>query len=119
VIRDRAYLVYITEAIASVHDLTAQGREAFSAAKHDQAAVLYYLQTLTEVTQRISEELKASHPEIDWIAIAGFRNRLVHGYLTVNLDIVWSIVENHLGPLQSVVDAMLQVLDEQEQGSGE
>jgi uncharacterized protein with HEPN domain len=113
---DRAYLIYISECIANVRELTAQGREAFMAAKHDQAAVLYYLQTLAESTQRLSDTLKAQHPEINWVRIGGFRNRLVHGYLSVNLKIVWEIVEKDLEPLRQAVEAMQRELDAGENG---
>lgn len=84
---DRVYLSYILECIANVEELTAAGRTAFEDGKHDRAAALYYLQTMAESTQRLSEALKAEHAEVDWVAISGFRNRLVHGYLNVNMNI--------------------------------
>jgi len=109
--RDRPYLDYIDQSIASVEELTSGGREIFLAAKHDQAATLYYLQTLAEATQRISDALKSAHPEVDWAAIGGFRNRLAHGYLDVDLDIIWNVIKNYLPPLKTAVQAMLQSLD--------
>ncbi|MCC7446855.1 MAG: DUF86 domain-containing protein [Anaerolineae bacterium] len=108
---DKVHLIYIRECIVNIEDLTAQGRDAFMVAKHDQAAALYYLQTLAESTQRLSEPIKAAYPEIDWTAISGFRNRLAHGYLSVNMAIVWNVIENYLPPLKQAVDAMLQDLD--------
>jgi uncharacterized protein with HEPN domain len=113
---DRIHLTYILECIANVDELTASGREAFEAAKHDRAAVLYYLQTMAESTQRLSETIKASHAEIDWLAIAGFRNRLVHGYLNVNVDILWSVIENYLPGLKLSVGQMLAGLNDSEAG---
>ena len=71
-----------------------------------QDAVLRNLQTLAESTQRISDELKALHPEVDWRAIAGFRNVLVHDYLGINLDRVWEIVSVHLPVLASQMEAI-------------
>ncbi len=62
---DKVYLTYILECIANVEELTASGRAAFESAKHDRAAALYYLQTMAESTQRLSESLKATHTEID------------------------------------------------------
>jgi uncharacterized protein with HEPN domain len=59
-------------------------------------ATIYRLQTLAESTQRLSAEFKGAHPEIPWADIARFRNRAVHGYLGVNLDIVWDIVERDI-----------------------
>jgi uncharacterized protein with HEPN domain len=77
------------------------------ASKLIQAAVLYKLQTMAEATQLLSETIKATHPEIDWSAIRGFRNRIVHGYLSINLTIVWNIVMNDVPPLRHAITAML------------
>jgi uncharacterized protein with HEPN domain len=54
------------------------------------------LHTLSESTQRISNELKKQHPDIDWRTIAAFRNVVVHDYLGVDLDRIWDIVEDDL-----------------------
>ena len=113
--QDQVYLSHILECVADIEELTAKGRAAFEAAKHDRAAVLYYLQTMAESTQRLSEPLKAAHTEIDWIAISGFRNRLVHGYLGVNIDIVWNVIENYLPGLKQAASDMLGSLDTSEE----
>lgn len=107
---DRVYLIYIVECIDNIKELTEAGREAFFAAKHDQAAVIYYLQTLAESTQRLSSSLKDKHPEIEWTLISGLRNRLVHEYLDINRNIVWSIVTNQLDPLRATISQMLEEL---------
>lgn len=54
---DQVFLSYILECIANIEDLTRNGREAFEAAKHDRAAALYYLQTMAETPQRLSETI--------------------------------------------------------------
>lgn len=107
---DRVYLNHIKESIQSIREFTLDGREAFMASPLIQAAVLYKLQTLAESTQRLSDTIRAPHDEVDWNAIRGFRNRLAHGYLDVNLEIVWNVVENALHPLGTAVDAMLESL---------
>jgi uncharacterized protein with HEPN domain len=106
------------EMIANIDELSARGRDAFMAAKHDQAATLYYLQTMAESAQRLTETIKATHPEIDWTAISGFRNRLVRGYLDVNMDIVWNVIVNDLPGLKRAAVAMLQILDSAEPPEG-
>jgi uncharacterized protein with HEPN domain len=106
------------EMIANIDELSARGRDAFMAAKHDQAATLYYLQTMAESAQRLTETIKATHPEIDWTAISGFRNRLVRGYLDVNMDIVWNVIVNDLPGLKRAAVAMLQILDSAEPPKG-
>lgn len=112
---DEPYLIYVRDAIGHIEQLTPSSEEdlAKGAFTHDLAAILYYLHTLSEATQRLSEEAKSGYPEIDWPGIAGFRNRLVHGYLNVNTAIVWNVVKNYLPPLKVVISKMLQELDQQ------
>jgi uncharacterized protein with HEPN domain len=69
-----------------------------------QDATLRRLQTLSESTQRLSPALKSAHPEIPWDDIAGFRNRLVHAYLDIDLDLVWNTVVRDLPPLLHVAE---------------
>ena len=75
-----------------------------------------YLAHIIEMIGNI-DELSArghEHPEIDWTAISGFRNRLVHGYLEVNRDIVWNVMVNDLPELKHAAVSMLQALDSAE-----
>ncbi|MGH7747545.1 MAG: HepT-like ribonuclease domain-containing protein, partial [Candidatus Dormibacteria bacterium] len=76
---DREQLEYITRALTRLTALGADGREAFLDDWVRQSAALYELQTLAEATQRLSEDLRARHPELPWRDIAAFRNRIVHG----------------------------------------
>jgi uncharacterized protein with HEPN domain len=93
---DRLYIVHVLECVRRVQEFCQGGEDAFRGSELIQDAVLRNLQTLAESTQRISDPLKVLHPEIDWRAIAGFRNILVHDYLGINLERVWEIVIAHL-----------------------
>ena len=59
---------------------------------------------MAESTQRLSPQLEAGHPEVPWDDIAGFRNRAVHAYLGIDLDIVWDILERDLPTLARVAE---------------
>ena len=83
------------------------GREAFDDDLDRQDATLRRLQTLSESAQRLSTELKERHSTVPWGQIAGMRNRLVHVYLDVDLDVVWNTLDAGLPPLRAVVDAEL------------
>ncbi len=72
-----------------------------------QDAVLWRLETLSEATVKLSDELKARYPEIRWQAVRGFRNIVAHGYLELNLDLVWEIIDFHLKDLAIVADQEL------------
>jgi uncharacterized protein with HEPN domain len=63
---------------------------------------------MAESTQRLSDATKEAHPEVDWYKISGFRNLLVHGYLGVDLDRVWIIVERDLPSLKRAIISMLK-----------
>lgn len=105
---DCLYLIHIKECLDRIRQYTAEGRASFFDDIKTQDAVLRNLQTLAESTQRLSEAAKASHQEIDWRAIAGFRNVLVHDYLGVDLQQVWDIVVRDLPPLEACVTQLLQ-----------
>ena len=101
--RHRRFLTYIRDAIDLIEQRTQAGREAFLNDIDIQDAVLWRLQTLAEATHRLPPEVKAQHPEIRWRAIYGFRNIAAHGYLDLQIDRVWEIVEVHLPALKAVV----------------
>ena len=105
---DRVYLDHIARAIARIEQYSAPGRDEFFVDTKTQDAVLRNLQTLAESTQRLSSELKAAHPEIDWRNIAAFRNVVVHDYLGVSLERVWDIVHEDLPTLKARITAIIE-----------
>lgn len=64
---------------------------------------------MAESTQRLSEPLKASQPQVDWRGLAGFRNVLTHGYLDIRLERVWAVLEQDLPTLKAAVEEMLRI----------
>jgi uncharacterized protein with HEPN domain len=56
-----------------------------------QYAVLHATALIGEAASRLSPEFRQDHPDIPWREIIGTRNRIIHGYETVKLDIVWDI----------------------------
>ena len=68
---DRVYLLHILECIQRIEGNTSGGHDAFMASHTLQDAVLRNLQTMAESTQRLSEELKAEHPEVGVAADRG------------------------------------------------
>jgi uncharacterized protein with HEPN domain len=102
--RQRRLLEYVRDAISLIDRRTRDGREAFLDDVDLQDAVLWRLETLAEATNRFAPELKARHPEIRWRAIYGFRNIAAHGYLELQIDRVWEIIEVHLPALKSAIE---------------
>lgn len=83
---DTIYLCHILEYIRRIEANVAGGREPFMASHTLQDAMLKNLQTMTESTPRLSDTLKAAHPDVEWRRIIAFGNVLVHDYLGIDLD---------------------------------
>jgi uncharacterized protein with HEPN domain len=101
----------VLECIAAIREFTSGGYDAFISDRKTNKAVLRELHELAESARRLSPGLKGEHPEIPWSAIAGFRNVIVHDYLGLNTQRVWSIVQRDLVPLETAVRSMLSWLE--------
>jgi len=104
---DTVYLRHIRECIRRIEENVAEGRDRFIASHTFQDAVLRNLQTVAESTQRLSDDLKEKHPDIQWRRIAAFRNVLVHDYLGIDLERVWEITQRDIPKLKQAVLTML------------
>ena len=105
--RDILYLLHIRECLERITDYTKDGWAKFQTDLMAQDAVFRNLQIMGESTQRLSASLQASRPEIQWRDIAAFRNRLVHDYLTLNLEQIWQIITNDLPVFRQQIDTMI------------
>ena len=105
---DRLYLIHIGECIERILRYTAGGRDVFLGDTMVQDAVTRNLQVLAESTRRLSDGLKARRSEVDWRAIAAFRNVIVHDYLGLDIPQVWTIVERDVPPLKQAIEAALR-----------
>ena len=103
---DGVLLDHIRECIERIQEYTGRERAVFFESHLVQDAVVRNLQILAESTQRLSETIKDNEKDVPWRAIAGFRNVLVHGYLGIDLEIVWSVVEKDLPKLSSAIERM-------------
>ncbi len=104
---DTVYLRHIMECIRRIEDNIAEGRDQFLKSHTLQDAVLRNFQTMSESTQRLSDDMKATKPEIEWYRISAFRNVLVHDYLGIDVERIWEITQRDIPPLKRAVLAML------------
>ncbi len=66
------------------------------------------LEIVGEAASRVTAETQQRFDRIPWAEIIGMRNRLIHGYDRVDLDILWTIVQDDLSHLVEELDAALQ-----------
>jgi uncharacterized protein with HEPN domain len=76
-------------------------------------ATLRNLELIGEAATHVPDEVRAAHPEVPWRMIVATRNRLIHGYLGIDDDTVWSILTDDLPALIPLLESVLeQYLDE-------
>lgn len=98
---------HILDAIAKIRRIQARGDLTQDDILYD--AALRNLQTLSESTQHLPNDLKATCSEIPWRDISGFRNILVHNYLgEIDSQTVAAVIDRHLNALEASVRAMLE-----------
>ena len=73
-------------------------------------ALVRLLEIVGQAASRVSDEDCERHPEIPWPQIVSLRNRLIHGYDAVDLDILWQIIEQDLPP---PIDTLQTILDQE------
>ena len=65
------------------------------------------LEILGEAVKRLPDDLRNRHKQVEWRAIAGMRDRLIHGYDAINHEILWNAVHEQLPTLKSTIQQML------------
>lgn len=71
-------------------------------------AVIRNFEIIGEAANRLSEDYKANNPEIEWDHLRGLRNRIVHEYFGIDLEIVWQIIEDDLSSLMDALNNQFQ-----------
>ena len=105
---DSVYLRHILECIRRIEEDTVCGHDRFMESHTYQDAVLRNLQTIAESTQRLTEDTKAAHPEVEWQSIVAFRNVLVHDYLGIDIERIWEIVHGDVPKLKRTAQEILK-----------
>jgi uncharacterized protein with HEPN domain len=73
-------------------------------------AVLFNLQLLGEASNKVPNEIKALAPKVPWQELRGLRNRVVHEYFDMNLEMVWTITSKHLPDLLLELNTLIAQL---------
>jgi len=100
------YIEHMQTCIKKINSYTEGSRDKFFDSPLVQDAVIRNLQVLAESSQRISDDLKRIYDDVAWRDISGFRNILVHDYLGIDCDTIWSVVEQDLPGLYESLKKM-------------
>jgi uncharacterized protein with HEPN domain len=85
--------------------------EAFSKKEEKVFAVIRALEIIGEAAKNVPKSIRAQYLEIPWEDIVGMRNKVIHGYFGVDLEVIWKTVHEDLPPLQAAVARMIEDLE--------
>ena len=109
---DRHPKLLLEDIIESAQKITTYTKgltfEEFNADSMVIDAVIRNFEIIGEAANRLPEEIKDKHPNVNWHEIRGLRNRIVHHYLGINYNIIWSIKEDYLDSLILQVQQILK-----------
>lgn len=108
--RDRLFIEEMINAAERARELTAS--VTLDELENDtlrRDALLWNFTVLGEAATKVSEELKVQHPDVGWRRPADTRNRIIHGYWSIDLEILYTTANDQLGGL---VKALRSVLDD-------
>ena len=102
--KDQHCIDSIIEAIDRIIEYTTDIKSAddFNNDYRNFDATMMNFVVIGEMVDKISDELKSNHPEIEWIKIKGFRNIVAHDYFGIDAEEVWQIIRNKIPALRQL-----------------
>ena|SRR3989344_6548974 len=98
--KDRLYLDHIVQAIGKIERYTRDvALEDFRTNELIQDAVVRELEIIGEAVRYVSESTRQRYADVQWSQISGMRNKLIHEYFGVDVDVVWKTITEDLPPL--------------------
>ncbi len=106
--RDVVHLLDILDSARKIRTyIEGAARDEFLCDTRLQDSVVRRLEIIGEAAGRVSTEFRQKHPDIPWAAIRGMRNRMVHRYDDIDMDIVWETVQRDIPHLIQMIEAVV------------
>jgi hypothetical protein len=108
----RSWPLRLKDMIAAIEEIRAftrgMGFEAFRDDPRTLKAVLWNLSVIGEAARHAPSDVMAAHREVPWAPMRDMRNRILHGYDTVDAGIVWQVVQAELPPVLAALERLAQ-----------
>jgi uncharacterized protein with HEPN domain len=103
---DLPYLAHIADSIAAIEAYVAGGRDAYPRERLIQDAMIHNFEVIGEAASRLSTATRAT-AGVPWAKVIAFRNRLIHGYWSIDHHLVWDVIAHDLPQLKQEVVRLL------------
>ena len=114
----RLYLTHILESIQLIESYV-RGIDlpAFAQDQEKQDAVVRRIDIMGEAVKNLPAGLRRANPQVPWTRIAGMRDKVIHDYMGVDAELVWTVATSLLAELKNDVQAIRDSLDDQGGGT--
>ena len=110
---DSVYLRHIMDALLQIERYTdGVTYEEFFSNSLLQDGVIRQLEVMGEAARNLSEDLRNEYPKIPWRQMISLRNRMIHAYFNVNLQIIWEIIQGDIPNLLQETKRVLEILNQ-------
>lgn len=111
---DLLYFLHIRDSIKKILSYTSGvDEESFLSNTMLQDALVRHIEIIGEASNKVSDNTRNKYSNVPWKQINGMRNRIVHEYFGVRLDIVWDTIQNDIITLKDDVDKIIEDLTPQ------
>ncbi|HSA38697.1 MAG TPA: DUF86 domain-containing protein [Methanoregula sp.] len=109
----REYRLLLSDILQAAQDIQnftqGKSREDFITDEKTKSAVLYKFAVMGEATKLLPDQVREQYPDIPWRSIAGLRDKVIHGYIGVDYELLWETIDKK-NPL--VITGLRKILDE-------
>jgi uncharacterized protein with HEPN domain len=102
------YIKDILDAIKSIEDYTKEiSFKKFSNSQMMIDAVVRNFEIIGEASKNLSKKTKSAHPEVPWEDVSAMRNKIIHEYFGVDLEIIWETIQKDLPHFKNAIKELL------------
>jgi len=110
--------VFVKHILASIENIESfsfgLSKAKFENDRLRQSAIMREIEIIGEAVKNLPIEFTVRYPWIEWSKIAGARDKIIHHYFRIDLDVIWDIIKDDLPELKKEIKIILEDMEKQE-----